>query len=178
LLRLRNEVGQLRQAAKQRASERAAPPAGTGQAAANPGRYISKDQLAFADYATPEAALQSMAWAMVKGTFEQTVAALKSEEQPDELSSGKEREEFETNRKIMEPFFKGLQIVARKTLAEDRVELKYKMDSDPIPNNNVEMPRVVIQPFVKIGTEWKVGGSTRAYQDNWDQDGQIQPLTP
>ena len=62
LLRLRNEVGQLRrerEAARQRASQQA----DAQRSAANAGRYVSKDQLIFAGYATPEAALESMTWA-------------------------------------------------------------------------------------------------------------------
>ncbi len=75
LPRLRNEVGQLRRdrdAAKQRSKQPATPSAGSGQSAANPGRYISKDQLASVGYATPEAALELMTWAMMNGTAVQT----------------------------------------------------------------------------------------------------------
>jgi hypothetical protein len=60
-------------------------------------------------------------------------------------------------------------------LADDKVELKVKMDW--VPNPNVEMPPFMIQSMVKVGNEWKNGGS-RAYQDSWDQEGQIQPLKP
>jgi RNA polymerase sigma factor (sigma-70 family) len=180
LLRLRNEVGQLRrerEAAKQRASQPAALPAGTGQSAANPGRYISKDQLAFAGYATPEAALESMTWAMMKGTYEQAVASLGPELQQGELNDAKGREQFENGRKASALHFIGMQIVARKTLAEDRVELKVKMDADPMPNSGAKTPPFFIQPMVRVGTEWKLGGSTRGYRDTWDQDGPIQAYT-
>ena len=91
LLRLRNEVGQLRQVAKQRPSEAAAAPTSTGQSAANPGRHISNDQLAFVGYATPEAAMESGAWALIKGTHEQRRAAMgldQQGQQPNDPKSG------------------------------------------------------------------------------------------
>ncbi len=36
----------------------------------------------------------------------------------------------------------------------------------------------MIQPMVKVGNEWKLGGSTRGYEADWEKDGQIQTLTP
>jgi len=174
LLRLRNEVGQLRQAAKQRPSEAAATTS-TGQSAANPGRHISNDQLVFVGYATPEAAMESGAWALIKGTHEQRRAAMGLNGQQQQAHDPKSGEKFEIGSPTTTPPFTGYQIVARKNLADDKVELKVKMDWSPNPN--VEMPPFMIQSIVKVGTEWRSGGS-RAYQDNWDQEGQIQPLTP
>jgi hypothetical protein len=80
----------------------------------------------------------------------------------------------------VEPLLKGMQIVARKTLAENWAELKVKMNADPIPNSKQEMPAFMIQPMVKVGNEWKLGGSTRGYRDGdkWEQDGQVEMLTP
>jgi hypothetical protein len=74
----------------------------------------------------------------------------------------------------MAPLFKGLQIAARKTLDENRVELKVKMDADPLPNSPANATAFVIQPMVKVGNEWKLGGSTRGYDSAWDNNGQIQ----
>jgi hypothetical protein len=70
--------------------------------------------------------------------------------------------------------FKGMQIVARKTLDGDRVELKVKLDADPLPNSQVNPPTFMAQPMVKVGNEWKLGGSTRPCQPDWDNDGEIQ----
>lgn len=173
LLRLRNEVGQLR---RERAAQQAVPAAGSGQSAANPGRYISKDQLVFAGYATPEAALQSMLWGVLNGTYEQAAGALAPDFQQQELKDGKSREGFEDAKKTMPLAFKGMQIVARKTLAEDRVELKVRVDVDPTVNADLKMPPFVIEPVLKVGNEWKVAGNPRDYENQWDQDGQIQVL--
>jgi hypothetical protein len=130
-LRLRKQVDQLRQerdAAKQRAAQLAATAATTAQPApaATPGsgRYISKDELQFVGYATPEAGFQSITWAMMKGTFEDAMAGLNPELRDKELSDPKSREQFEKGRQTMAPLFKGVQILARKNLGPDRVELK------------------------------------------------------
>lgn len=178
LLRLRNEVSQLRRerdAKKQPANQSSPPAAPIVSSASEPGRYIAKDQLALVGYATPDAALESMTWAMMNGNYEQTIASLGPELlKHHESDEAKDREQFEAGRKTMAPLFKGLQIVARKTLGEDRVELKIKMDADPMPNSKADMPPFMIQPMVKVGNEWKLGGSTRGYQPNWDDGTQTQ----
>jgi RNA polymerase sigma factor (sigma-70 family) len=177
LLRLRNEVTQLRRerdAAKRGVAATPTPASPTPPA--SPGRYITKDQLAFAGYATPEASLQSMTWAMLNGSYEQSIAALAPEMQQQELNDPKNREQFESGQKMMAPLFKGMQVLARKKVAEDRVELKVKLDAGPLPNSDQKAPEFSIQPMVKIGNEWKLGGSTRSYDAQWDQDDQAEPL--
>jgi len=176
LLRLRNEVGQLRRerdAQKQRAGQ---PPAGGGQSASHPGRYISKEQLAFAGYATPEAALESTTWAMMRGTWDQAIAGFNRGMAKEVSQDPGSRQQFEARRDEVAAAFKGMQIVARKTLDGDQVELKVKMDADPLPNGQWDLPSFMIQPMVKVGDEWKVSGSTRNWQPSWDNDGQIQTL--
>lgn len=175
LLRLRNEVGQLRRerdAAQQRANQAAAPPVGSGQSPANPGRYISKDQLAFAGYATPEAALESQFWALATGNYEQAVASYSPELHEHELNDPRSRERFEHDQSEKGTLLKGMQVVARKTLAEDRVELRVKIDIDPALAGG-RGPVFIIQPAVRVGNDWKLG-SARGYDDKWDPDGQAQ----
>jgi hypothetical protein len=178
LLRLRNEVSLLRRerdAQKQRASQLLPPAALAVPSATELGRYISKEQLAFVGYATPDAALESTTWAMMNGTYEQTIACLGPEFLKDhERDEAKDREQFEAGRAKMAPLFRGIQVVARKTLAEDRVELKIKMDAGPMPGSKADMPPFLIQPMVKVGTDWKLGGSTRGYQPEWDSSAQTQ----
>jgi hypothetical protein len=173
LLRLRNEVGQLRRerdAQKQRAGQ---PPAGGGQSASHPGRYISKEQLAFAGYATPEAALESMVWAVAKGTYDQVTASIDPEVLKDESRALPKREDFKRQQERT-AVFKGMQIVGRKTLDGDRVELKVKVDGEPLPNSSVDRSAYVIEPMVKVGNEWKSSFMERCWQPDWDNDGQIQ----
>ena len=76
---------------------------------------------------------------------------------------------------------KGFQIVAMKTLADNKVELKVKDDYNPDIMNKLGAnppPGFKVQPMVKIGNEWKLGGSTRLYTASWDEKGQIQTYTP
>jgi RNA polymerase sigma factor (sigma-70 family) len=179
LLRLRNEVGQLRRerdAARQRASQSSAVPASGGRASLGSGRFIAKDQLAFAGYGTPEAALESMTWAMMSGNYEQTVASLGPEEQATESQDAKGREQFEAARKDMVPRFQGIQILARKKLSEELVELKVRMDENTGQDTGGAATSLTIQPMIKVGNEWRLGGSTRAYQGVWEREGQIQQL--
>jgi hypothetical protein len=79
------------------------------------------------------------------------------------LLDPKEREGFETRQKMMAPLFNGLQIVARKELAEDKVEFKVKMDADPLPSQKATQPEFLVQPMIKVGEFWKLGGSTRGH---------------
>ena len=67
--------------------------------------------------------------------------------------------------------------VAKKLLSDEKVELKVRMDADPLPGAAKERLEFSFQPQVKIGTEWKLGGSTRMYQDDWEREGQIQTVT-
>jgi hypothetical protein len=172
LLRLRNEVAQLRRerdAQKENPRDLTPPSRDTVQNDSEPGPYISKEQLAFVGYATPEVALQSMIWAMLKGTYEQANAALGPEMLKHELEDENGREHFEAGRKALGPLFKGMQILARRTLSEDRVELNLKMDADSPPDSQEDMPPFLIQPMVKVGSEWKLGGSTRGgYLPDWE----------
>jgi hypothetical protein len=179
LVRLRNEVSQLRRergAAKALPGPAAAPATDSVASPGNPGRYITKEQLAFVGYTTPEAGLESTTWAMMKGNYEQAMASLGGDLQQNGLNDPKSREQFETGRTNMAPLFKGMQIMAKKLLAEDRVELKVNIDADPIPNSTDQPPTLYIQPMVKVGNEWRLGGSTHPFQENWDHAGNIQPV--
>jgi hypothetical protein len=182
LLRLRNEVGQLRRQLELQKAQASQQQPARGKPAepaiTPPGAYITKEQLAHVGYATPETALQTITWAMMKGTYEQVNEGLRPEEIESEAKDPKARDGFEARQKIMAPLFKGMQILAQKVLGEDKVELKVKMDVDPIPNQKRQMPPFMIQPMVRVGDVWKLGGSTRGHQETWDQDGQIQTYTP
>ncbi len=182
VVRLRGEVASLRRQvneAKRIAAIQPAPPVNASQPNnAVAGAYITKDQLAFAGYATPEAALQSAAWVMLVGTYDQVIEGLSPENRAEELKDSKGPEEFVATQKIMAPLFKGMQVIARKVLADDKVELKFRTDTDPIPNSQVPMPPFSIQPMVRIGVEWRLDGSTQEWKENWERDGTIENVAP
>jgi RNA polymerase sigma factor (sigma-70 family) len=179
LPRLRNEVAQLKKQRDEVKKVVAQPAGATGGPLAPPvsgsGRYITIDQLANVGSATPEAAMQTAMWTMFKGSYEEALASATPELQKDGLRNPKTRELFETSRKQMAPLFKGLQIMARKVLADGKVEFKVKMDADPLPDTKAWMPGIAVYRLTNIDRAWKVGGAT-GYDAKWDQDGQVQIL--
>lgn len=143
-----------------------------------PGTYIPKDKLTFAGYDTPEAGLQSLTYAMLFGTYEMVTEASGPEVTEREAKDPKSRASFEQGQKKMAPLFKGYQLLAKKVLSDDVVELKFKMDADPLPEQKHPQPDFFIQPMKKFDNQWKLGGSTRNDpQGKWDQGGQIETFT-
>jgi RNA polymerase sigma factor (sigma-70 family) len=174
LPKLRGDVTQLRQqlATQNRQADR-------------PLGYIAKDKIAFAGRATPEAALETITWAHLNGTYDQFIEALSSEMlAQEELKGTKRREMFETNKIKFAPFFNGVQILAKKVLTDDRVELKYKNDLDPAVNQLLDMPKsgplpqFIVQAMVKVGNDWKMDGLPRLNEESWDDEGQIEKFAP
>ncbi len=184
LPRLRNEVTQLRQelaAEKQRvvaaqpaAAAKATPPAAHPTPIA-PGQYIARDQLTFAGFATPEATLQSFMWNMtINGDYEQLLSTLTPEGRAKKIADPDDREEFKDAHKSRGPQFAGMQLLARKTVSDDRVELKWKMDSQP---NSGWKGGTTIQAFVKTGEEWKILDDD-VNDRGWGKSGNVQKFIP
>ncbi len=181
LMRLRNEVTQLRREnAEQKqqlvqANAKMAPvrPA-TASPPAEPGKYIVRDQISFAGYLTPEAAAQSTMWSMLSGNYEAITNSFSSDMLRGVLKDPlADREAFEKSVPQMASELRGIQILARKILADDRVELKMKIDSGP-----TEKPEVTIHPMIKVGDQWKVAGPDRTYKPEWEQVGKIETFSP
>ncbi len=181
LLRLRKELGQLRR--ERGAQPPSAPPSSSPQVPAPPaGRYIPISQLVFAGYATPEAALQSHVWALLSGDYDQLLATLSAQQQQRETNGSPgsvTREAFADASQSLAFGLQGLQIAALKPLADDRVELKARIDGNPAqlgldPN---ELQKFQVIPMIRTGNDWKVAGYGRDYDDSWDRDGSVQPLT-
>ena len=177
LMKLRAEVTRLRQENQmqkqgvlQPAKTPAVPPA---PAAINAGEYVLKDQLAFAGFATPEAAMQSMIWAMAFGNYETTTNALSPMLYEGEQKNPKSRESFETGSAKIAPLFRGMQVLARKDISDQQVEIKVRWDINIAPASATGSSQVMIQPMVKVGDEWKIGSSTRQYTPDWDKGGTI-----
>ncbi|GEM_PF-1030923 len=145
-----------------------------------PGELVTKDNLAFAGYATPEAALQSVTWALMHGTYDQANYGLSPELLAQELKDPAEREHFPSKQSQMAQLWESMRIAARKTLDPARVELKVKLKySLPIADQNagVTPPDFFVQPMVRVNGEWKFGGSTREHRPEWDDSGQIKKFS-
>jgi hypothetical protein len=131
------------------------------------GQLIGLAQLVDAGDATPEAAWVSRYWARAQGDYEAVIAAT----QPKMVDAAKDwmgdKATFAARSKEEFASFKGIQILARKNLADDRVELKYKFAfGERRETKTVEM--------VKIEGAWK-SGQTRAWDASWDDGSQPEP---
>jgi hypothetical protein len=139
------------------------------------GAYILKNQFAFAGYATPEAALESMIWAFLNGDYDVALSSVGPKDQADlkkQFGGNPKRFQSQMRRESMQ--FKGAQILARKLLGADKVELKFQIVA-PGGSGGRVTTNYMIQPLVKIGKEWKlVMNESTQYKTNWDQSGEIQ----
>ena len=146
-------------------------PAGQGA-----GRYLAKKQLAFVGYATPEDAFQSIARAVAEGDSDKVFDCLTPQGQAAIGHQPNSRKQFAANIKQNGQNFKGLQITARKVLADDKVELKSKIDPSSQAKKGPPIPDFQVQGFAKIGSEWKVSGPIKPYTPDWDNGSQTEPV--
>ena len=131
------------------------------------GQLIGLAQLVDAGDATPEAAWVSRYWARAQGGYDAVIAAT----QPKVVDAAKawmgDRATFRDTSRAEFASFKGIQILARKNLAGDRVELKYKFAFG-------ERRETKIVEMVKMEGAWK-SGQTRAWDASWDDGSQPEP---
>ena len=176
LLRLRNEVGQLRR----QLAERAAQTGGTANTrapapsrASVAGTYLPKERLADAGFATPEAGLQTVAWAIMNGTVTQISNCLSAELVADTNAF----QVFERNSNQMGALLQGIQMLAKKTIDENHVEMKTRYDLAVGANPTDVTPLLAVIPMIRTENGWKLG-RTRDYSESWDQTGNVEPLAP
>jgi hypothetical protein len=165
---LRNEVSQLRASVKEadrlRAENHQLRPAGkplqaapsTGVAAASavtsPEGYYAKENWAFTGYATPEAALQSVIWAMREGDTRTFLASLTPEEvaRVQEEWGNKSEAQISADAKRGTDKISGIRILESKTLSEDEVVLSLYAAGGEDKVQKISMKR--------YGAEWKMAG--------------------
>ncbi|MDB6129140.1 MAG: polymerase, sigma-24 subunit, subfamily [Verrucomicrobiales bacterium] len=177
LLRLRGEVGQLRTQLGSVPPKAAVKPTTVTETKTKghpPGSYIPKTELSHVGFATPEAALETMAWATLVGTYQQTKEGLAPALLAGVKNEDEESQQHEQQKLALGSLFKGVQVLAKKTLSEDRVELKMKTDFDPaIKDLAPHIKEFMIQNMVKIGDSWKIESDPREHQAGWDSEGQV-----
>ena len=140
------------------------------------GHYLAKAKMAFVGYATPEDAFQSIARAISEGDSDKVFDCLTPQAQ---VAIGKQsngREQFAANTKQNGQNFKGLQITARKVLADNLVELKFKIDPSNQAKKGPPIPAFQVQGFTNISGEWKISGPTKSYTPDWDKGSQPEPV--
>jgi hypothetical protein len=140
-----------------------------------PGSYITKNQLANVGYNTPEAAFETMMWAMMNGNYDKLTESFSPEIQAEmKKATDSDRKHFETKAKMDAPLFKGMQILAKKNIADNQVDLKISMDGIE-GHRTISKSEYGIQLIVKVGNEWKVAGGFDGYEASWDNGSQLEP---
>ena len=134
------------------------------------GQMVGLAQLVDAGNTTPEAAWESRYWARGKGDYDAVIAATEPQAVPVAKAWMGDRATFRARSQAEFASFKGIQILARKDLANDKVELKYQFafgDHSP-----VQETKIVV--MVKVNGAWRCA-ETRAYDAGWDDGSQPEP---
>lgn len=139
-----------------------------------PGTFILKNQLVFAGYKTPEAALESMVWASMHGDYDAHLASIPPEEQAEIIKRVGSPARFKSQAAKRSSQLRGFEIMARKNVSSDNVELKIQIVETGGDYNQGET-NLVIFTAVKIGNEWKFDRADYIsdYETNWNNSGDV-----
>lgn len=169
--KLRNEINQLREGAKRldelrtenrqlrTANEqlRAMPRTGAAAApaAAQPEGYYPKESWVFAGYSTPEAALQSIVWAMREGDTGTFLAGLTPEEvaRMQEGWGDKTEAEISADSRKGADKIRAVRILERQALSDDEIVLSIYAEGGEDRIQKISMKR--------FGGDWKMAGPRR-----------------
>ncbi|MDB6121075.1 MAG: hypothetical protein JWQ71_68 [Pedosphaera sp.] len=134
------------------------------------GQLIGLAQLVDAGNTTPEAALESRYWARAHGDYDAVIAAT----DPQAVDGAKawmgDKATFRARSQNEFASFKGIQILARKNLANGKVELKYQFAFQ----DGSTRQQTKIAEMVKINGAWR-SGQTRVYDASWDDGSEPEP---
>ncbi len=134
------------------------------------GQFFGLAQLVDAGNTTPEAAWESRYWARAMGDYDAVIAATAPTAINDAKAWMRDKATFHARSQTEFASFQGFQILARKDLAGNRVELKYRFgfqdDSTPQQTKIVDM--------AEMNGAWKCA-QTRAYDSSWEDGSQAEP---
>jgi RNA polymerase sigma factor (sigma-70 family) len=138
------------------------------------GQFFGRGQLVDAGNTTPEDAWESRYWARAQGDYDTVIAAT----DPRALGTGKnwmgDKATFGArSRKTFATEFQGFQILARKDLAKERVELKYQFAFQDSQDGSTPQQTKIVT-LVKANGSWRVI-QTRAHDASWDAGSQPEP---
>lgn len=139
------------------------------------GQYMDGRHLTDAGNTTPEAALETSFWASSKGDYGADVAFYTPQMQEQVRRWDGNKTEFASKMKCKFSRFKGLQIIARKAVANDTVELRYAFAFASQRTNPENVPMEKIACLVKIQGAWKCA-ETRSYSADWDAGSTPEPM--
>jgi RNA polymerase sigma factor (sigma-70 family) len=157
LLKLRGEVGLLREQAREQKTansrgptdQSAAPQMSTGGSKLASRSFVPRSELAFAGYASPEAALESVLWAENQTNVVSYLASLV----PDAQQSEQDRLQKEFINGVAQPFFRtgnlvtGFQLLETNRISDDEIALTFFMGGR---GGTIKLPAK------RIGDEWKM----------------------
>jgi hypothetical protein len=128
--------------------------------------YVTKEQIRYVGFGTPQDAFQSMRWAAASGDYTNWLASLAPRQQEEELANPRSVDQFQRE---MESAAKivGMQILATKSVGSDRKELKVRLDTE----NSVA---ILVFPMIAIGSEWRLGDEIHSYTQAWDNPNSTQ----
>ncbi len=148
LLRLRGEVTELR---KQRQAPRNTPVAANGPAQVSPPEALPKEAWTFTGYATPEAAFQSVFWAMSQGDVKTFLASLTPEARQS-MSQKSEQELAEMLREEMQGRDALRLDWKRDSTEEETTFVLHTRDED---NGVSKFREETLAKFKKVAGEWR-----------------------
>jgi len=159
LLRLRGEIGMLRQQLEFQKTQTVTKPSKTVNA--SPIKFLSKDQVINAGFATPEAAWQTHMRGILSGDFDLFLssfsASIPNPKPPP--PDGKSLEEWKKQSQEAASRFQGQQILAKQVVSEDKIDLYVLIFETG------KFPRSVVQKMEKEGNRWKIRGFARDRQN-------------
>ncbi len=175
LVVLRNEVGQLHTQQKEHdrfratAGGQSAPTAKAASEAVN-SQTIPRESWAFAGYATPENALQSVAWAMSQGDVKSFLAGLSPETQNNyaQLFQGKTENEILTMLSDEIGQLPALRLDRRKVSGDDAVT--FVLYSEERDDGTTKTKDEAVMTFKNVGGEWKLDERHQSATDAPPQD--------
>jgi len=134
------------------------------------GQLVGRAELVDAGNTTPEAAWESRYWARAIGDYDAVIAATEPEAVPVAKAWMRDKATFHARSQAEFASFQGIQILARKDLASDRVELKYQFAFQEGPAS-LETKIVVM---AKVNGVWRCA-ETRASDASWDEGSRPEP---
>jgi RNA polymerase sigma factor (sigma-70 family) len=134
------------------------------------GQLFGPGQLVDAGNTTPEAAWETRYWARSLGDYDAVIAGT----EPEAVATAKkwmgDKSTFQTESKTEFASLQGFQMLARKDVSSDTVELKYQFAF----TNSPSAQQTKIVTMVEDKGVWRCG-QTRAYDSSWDADSQPEP---
>ncbi len=136
------------------------------------GQFFSLGQLVDAGNTTPEAAWESRYWARAQGDYDAVIAGTDPQAVAVAMNWMGDKATFRARSQNEFASFDGFQILARKDLAGDTVELKYQFGF----YGRSASQQTKIVTMVRVAGAWRCA-RTRGYDPSWDADSQSEPET-